>query len=69
MVLKVTGKDLGQVCWAWWSTLLISALGRQKHTDLCEFEASLLYIESSRTQTQNQPDRRFVPKGMDDGGN
>ena len=28
---------------------LISALGRQKQADLCEFKASLVYIVSSRT--------------------
>jgi len=39
-------KHLGQ---AWWCTPLIPALRRQRHTDLYEFEASLIYIVSSRT--------------------
>ena len=30
------------------STPLIPALGRQRHVDLCEFEASLVYKASSR---------------------
>lgn len=33
---------------------LIPALGRQKQADLCEFEASLIYIESSRTTRATQ---------------
>jgi hypothetical protein len=28
---------------------LIPALGRQRHEEFCEFEASLVYIASSRT--------------------
>ena len=32
-----------------WHTPLISALGRQKQVDLCEFKASLVYRMSSRT--------------------
>lgn len=28
---------------------LTSALGRRRHEDLCEFEASLIYSENSRT--------------------
>ena len=30
-------------------TVLISALGKQRQMDLCELEACLVYIESSRT--------------------
>ena len=33
----------------WGCTPLIPALGRQRQADLCEFEASLVYRESSRT--------------------
>jgi hypothetical protein len=35
-------------CRAWWCTALISALGRQSRR-ISEFEASLVYRESSRT--------------------
>ena len=30
----------------WWHTPLVPALGRQMQTDLCEFEASLVYTVS-----------------------
>jgi hypothetical protein len=30
--------------WAWWHTPLMSACGRRGNGDLCEFEASLVYI-------------------------
>ena len=30
----------------WWYTALIPTLRRQRQTDLCEFEASLIYEES-----------------------
>ena len=40
------------VSWAWWHTPLVLALGRQGH--LCEFEASLVYRESSRTARATQ---------------
>ena len=33
----------------WWHIPLIPALRRQRHVDLCEFEASLVYRASSRT--------------------
>lgn len=33
----------------WWYTPLILALRNQRQMDLCEFEASLAYIESSKT--------------------
>ena len=35
--------------WAWWQRSLIPVLGRQRHVDLREFKASLVYIVSSRT--------------------
>ena len=34
---------------AWWCTLLIPALRRQRQVDLCKFEASLIYKASFRT--------------------
>ena len=34
---------------AWRYAVLISALGRQRQAELCEFEASLVYRVSSRT--------------------
>lgn len=44
----VTEVVLGsQVCWTSWCTFLILVLGRQRHADLYEFEASLVYIASS----------------------
>ena len=33
----------------WWCIPLVSALGRRRQVDLCEFEASLVYWASSRT--------------------
>ena len=33
---------------------LTSALGRQRHEDLCEFEASLIYKVSSKTARATQ---------------
>lgn len=35
---------------AQWHTPLIRALGRQRQVDLCEFEASLIYIELQDSQ-------------------
>jgi hypothetical protein len=35
--------------WEWWCTPLIPALRRQRQVDLCEFQAILVYRESSRT--------------------
>jgi hypothetical protein len=32
----------------WWHTPLIPGLERQRHVDLCEFKASLVYRASSR---------------------
>jgi hypothetical protein len=45
--------------WVWVCTSLIPALQRQRQEDLCEFEASLVYKESSkitRTITQRNLD-------------
>uniref|UniRef100_A0A8C8W3E5 Tubulin-specific chaperone A n=1 Tax=Peromyscus maniculatus bairdii TaxID=230844 RepID=A0A8C8W3E5_PERMB len=36
----------------WWRMPLIPALGRRRHADLCEFEASLGYQVSSRKGTK-----------------
>jgi hypothetical protein len=44
-----------------WYTPLISAFGRQRQVDLCEFEASLVYKGSSRTVRATQ--RNPVSKG------
>jgi hypothetical protein len=33
----------------WWCTPLTPVLGRQRQVDLCEFEANLVYVVSSRT--------------------
>jgi hypothetical protein len=33
----------------YWHTPLMPVLGRQRLADLCEFEASMVYIGSSRT--------------------
>ena len=38
----------------WWLTPLILVLGRQRQTDLCEFEDSLVYRLSSRTARATQ---------------
>lgn len=40
--------------WMWWSKPLLPALGRQRQMDLCEFEASLVYIEPVKA-TQRDP--------------
>ena len=48
----------GTVSQAWWCAPLISALGRERQTDLNEFAASLVYrAASSRTAkaTQRNP--------------
>ena len=37
----------------WWHALLIPALRMQRQMDLCEFEASLVYKVSSRSQNCN----------------
>lgn len=34
--------------WEWCYTSLISELQRQRKADLCEFEANMIYRESSR---------------------
>jgi hypothetical protein len=33
----------------WWHIPLIPAFGRQKQADLCDFEANMVYIMSSKT--------------------
>jgi hypothetical protein len=38
-----------------WGTPSIPALQRQRQVDLCEFEASLIYKESSRTAGAIEP--------------
>jgi hypothetical protein len=38
----------------WWRTPLIPATWRQRQVDLCEFEAILVYIVSSRTARATQ---------------
>lgn len=44
----------------WWHKPLVLALRRQWHVDLlsCEFEASLLYRASSRTEKQVEGEER-----------
>ena len=42
------------VAWQLWRTPLIPAFGRQRQVDLCEFEASLVYRVSSRTDRVTQ---------------
>lgn len=40
-----------QIARLWWHTLVIPAFGRWRHTDLCEFEANLIYrVEFKDTQ-------------------
>jgi hypothetical protein len=52
-----------------WHTCLIPALGRQGQVDLSEFEASLVYRESSRTAraTQRNPVSIKLTEGWMDG--
>jgi hypothetical protein len=44
----------------WWLMPLILAFGRQRQTDLCEFDASLVYRASSRIA--RAPQRNPVSK-------
>jgi hypothetical protein len=37
-----------QTAGLWWCMPLIPALGKQRQADLCKFETSLIYRESSR---------------------
>ena len=39
---------------------LMPALVRQKWEDLCEFEANLVYIVSSRTNRDNEDDKIYL---------
>jgi hypothetical protein len=48
--LKITFKVLN---WAEWHTPLFPAPGRQRQVDLCEFKASLVYIEILHSETQS----------------
>ena len=54
---------VGQV---WWHAPLIPALGRQRQrqVDICEFEVSLVYKASSRTQrnlvSKNQKAKKYL---------
>jgi hypothetical protein len=43
---------------------LIPALGRQRQADLCEFEASLIYKESSRTARAVTQRNKTEEKGV-----
>ena len=45
-ILLLFYQELG-LEWVWWHMALIPALRSQRQTDLCEFEASLVYIVSS----------------------
>ena len=47
-LLLMVSRSLGGR-WAWLCMPLIPVLRRQRQEDLCEFEASLVYIVSSRT--------------------
>jgi hypothetical protein len=38
----------------WWPMCLLSALGRQRQAYLCEFKASTVYTESSKTAGATQ---------------
>jgi hypothetical protein len=53
----------------WWCTPLIPPCGRQRQVGLCEFEASLVYRESSRTELHGEKRKRkgngCVTRGLD----
>jgi hypothetical protein len=40
------------VNWEWWLTSIISALGRKRHMDLCEFQASLVYTATKKMRPE-----------------
>lgn len=47
MVREETTSAIWRIMWlfqAWWHMLLISDFGKQKKVDLCEFEATLVYM-------------------------
>ncbi len=46
----------------WWRTPLILALRRQRQVDLSEFEASLVYRVSSRTESQGCTEKLCLEK-------
>lgn len=45
---RLTGIDRKMSSWVWWQVSLISALGKLRQMELCEFEISWFYIMNSR---------------------